>query len=75
MVSDEEQIIKKLDVYLEEAWLKYLLQLLKVDGTSAFFINKNILNGDKMRVKMNVCDFPAVIICDQYEQYLHLRYI
>ena len=33
----KEQIIKKLDVHLEDSWLKYLLQLMKVDDTSAFF--------------------------------------
>lgn len=33
----EEQIRKKLNVDLKESWLKYLLHLLQVDDTSAFF--------------------------------------
>ena len=37
----EEQIHKKLDVYLEDSWLKYLLHLVKVDETSAYLMYKN----------------------------------
>lgn len=36
----EEQINKKLDVYLQDSWLKYLLNLLKVDESSAFLLYK-----------------------------------
>ena len=31
----EEQIHKKLEVYLEDSWLKYLVHLVKADDTSA----------------------------------------
>ena len=34
----EEEIFTKLDVYLQDYWLKYFLQLLKVDVTSAFLL-------------------------------------
>ena len=37
----EKQIQKKLDVYLEDSWLKYLLHLVKVDSTSAYLMYKN----------------------------------
>ena len=37
----EKQIHKKLDVYLEDSWLKYLLHLVKVDSTSAYLMYKN----------------------------------
>ena len=37
----EEQIHKKVDVYLEDAWVKYLLHLVKVDETSAYLMYKN----------------------------------
>ena len=37
----EERIHKKLDEYLQDSWLKYLLTLLKVDGTSAFLLFKD----------------------------------
>ena len=37
----EEQIHKKLNVYLEDAWLKYLFHLVKVDETSAYLMYKN----------------------------------
>ena len=62
MVSDEEQIIKKLDVYLEEVWLKYLLQLLKVDGTSAFFINEKYFErrqdeSEDECMRLSCCDY------------------
>ena len=34
----EKEIFTKLDVYLQDYWLKYFLQLLKVDVTSAFLL-------------------------------------
>ena len=34
----EKEIFTKLDVYLQDYWLKYVLQLLKVDVTSAFLL-------------------------------------
>ena len=37
----EEQIRKKLEVFLEDSWLKYLLHLVKVDDTSAYLMYKN----------------------------------
>ena len=37
----EGQIHKKLDVYLEDSWLKYLFHLVKVDETSAYLMYKN----------------------------------
>ena len=37
----EERIHKKLDVYLEDSWRKYLLHLVKVDETSAYLMHKN----------------------------------
>ena len=37
----EEQIQKKLHVYLEDSWLKYSLHLVKVDDTSAYLMYKN----------------------------------
>ena len=37
----EKKILTKLDVYLEDSWLKYFLQLLKVDVTSAFLLYKH----------------------------------
>ena len=37
----EEQLHKRLNVYLEDSWLKYLLHLLKVDETSAYLMYKN----------------------------------
>ena len=37
----EEQIRKKLEVFLEDSWLKYLLHLVKVDDTSAYLMHKN----------------------------------
>ena len=36
----EQQVMKKLNVYLEDSWLKYLLQLFKVDETTAFLLYK-----------------------------------
>ena len=35
------QIHKKLDVYLEDSWFKYLFHLVKVDETSAYLMYKN----------------------------------
>ena len=40
-VWSAEQIHKKLNVYLEDAWLKYLFHLVKVDETSAYLMYKN----------------------------------
>ena len=37
----EKEIFTKLDVYLQDSWLKYLLNLFKVDGTSAFLLYKD----------------------------------
>ena len=37
----EKQIHKKLDVYLEDSWLNYLLHLVKVDSTSAYLMYRN----------------------------------
>jgi len=37
----EERAHKKLEVYLEDSWLKYLLHLVKVDETSAYLMYKN----------------------------------
>ena len=37
----EKQIHKKIDVYLEDSWLKYLLHPVKVDSTSAYLMYKN----------------------------------
>ena len=37
----EGQINKKLDVSLEDSWLKYLFHLVKVDETSAYLMYKN----------------------------------
>jgi len=37
----EEQIRKKLEVFLEDSWLKYLLHLVKVNDTSAYLMYKN----------------------------------
>ena len=37
----EKKILTKLDVYLEDSWLKYFLQLFKVDVTSAFLLYKH----------------------------------
>ena len=39
----EEQIHRKLDVYLEDSWLKYLLHLVKVDETSAYLMYEYVL--------------------------------
>ena len=33
--------IKKLDVYLEDSWFKYLFHLVKVDETSAYLMYRN----------------------------------
>ena len=35
------QMHKKIDVYLEDSWFKYLFQLVKVDETSAYLTHKN----------------------------------
>lgn len=37
----EKDILSKLDLYLEHLWFKYLLNLLKVDETSAFLLYKD----------------------------------
>ena len=37
----EEQRHKKLEVYLGDLWLEYLLHLVKVDNTSAYLMHKN----------------------------------
>jgi len=34
----EEQIHKKLEIYLEDSWLKYLVHFVKVDETSAYLM-------------------------------------
>ena len=38
----EQQVIKKLNVHLEDSWLKYLNQLVKVDETTAFLLYKDV---------------------------------
>ena len=42
----EKGIFTKLDVYLQDSWLKYLLNLLKVDETSAFLLYKDAQRGE-----------------------------
>ena len=37
----EKKILTKVDVYLEDSWLEYLLQLIKVDVTSAFLLYRH----------------------------------
>ncbi|KAL9972485.1 hypothetical protein ACROYT_G018797 [Oculina patagonica] len=37
----EKETLSKLDLYLEYSWFKYLLNLLKVDETSAFLLYKD----------------------------------
>ena len=37
----EKKIPTKVDVYLEDSWLEYLLQLIKVDVTSAFLLYRH----------------------------------
>ena len=36
----EEQLHKRLNVYLEDSWLKYLFHLVKVDETSSYLMYK-----------------------------------
>ena len=37
----EKEIFTNLEVYLQESWLKYILNLLKMDETSAFLLYKD----------------------------------
>ena len=62
----EKEIFTKLDVYLQDSWLKYLLNLFKVDETSAFLLYK-----DAQREE----DDESEDECLRFGCYDHLYYI
>ena len=62
----EEQIHKKLEDYLENSCLKYLLHLVKVDDTSAYLIYKNFerkqtVNEDDLRLGRYEYEWTKII--------------